>query len=283
MTRTIALLTDFGTEDVYVGVMKGVMRAITPQADFIDITHAIQPQNVREGAFALLNSAPFFPPETVFLVVVDPGVGSRRRPLAVRAGAHHFVAPDNGILDYILAQHADALAVELTMEAFRRPEVSNTFHGRDVFAPAAAYLASGVAVTELGPQIERLASLPEPQLILEAGQITGEVVHIDHFGNVITSIGGLRWVGEDRLLLEPRFGEARKTVRILAEDATVIAQGQELMGIAQAYHEVERGYLLAQVDSNGFLEIAVNQGHAAERLDIKVGDRVVLQFQDQSA
>src|SRR5688500_2938100 len=146
MSRLIALLTDFGTEDIYVGVMKGVMKSIAPDAEFIDITHAITPQSIQEGALALKNSYHYFPQGTIFLVIVDPGVGSTRRPIVVTAGGYTFVAPDNGVLSYMLVELitiSDVQAFNLAHPSYRLQNISNTFHGRDVFAPAAAHLASG--------------------------------------------------------------------------------------------------------------------------------------------
>jgi len=158
MASTIALLTDFGTQDTYVGVMKAVMLGINPAAQFIDLTHEIRPQNVRQAALVLLNTYRYCPPGTVFLTVVDPGVGGGRKPIAVRAGDYSFVAPDNGLLSYVLDElpekHIVELTekhiVELTNSAYRLPTVSHTFHGRDVFAPAAAHLAAGVPLESLG-------------------------------------------------------------------------------------------------------------------------------------
>jgi S-adenosylmethionine hydrolase len=279
----IALLTDFGTNDIYVGVMKGVMHSICPQASFIDITHHIQPQSVRQGAFALLNAYRYFPQGTVFLAVVDPGVGSTRRPIALYAGGYTFIAPDNGILTYVLSEMSDVRIVELTNTDYQLKQPSNTFHGRDIFAPAAAHLAAGVAFSELGQPLESTFSLPMPQL--EVGrQVVGEVMHIDRFGNIVTSIGQLRWVSEDRLTLYPRFGgDKERSVPVLAHDAVVTIHGLTINSLSHAYSDTARGYLLALVGSDGHLEIAINQGNAATRLDVSIGDRVELQIGDVDA
>lgn len=275
MTQTIALLTDFGTEDIYIGVMKGVMRGIAPQADFIDITHAITPQSVRGGALALLNSVRYFPDGTVFLVVVDPGVGSKRRAVLVEAGGYRFIAPDNGVLSYTLAKFDDVQAVELSNPAYRLHNVSSTFHGRDVFAPAAAYAARGdVPLADFGNPLDELFTLPQPQVSLHDDKIIGEVTHIDHFGNIITSIGLLRWVEDNKVALKHADG----ILRFSADAASVKIQSETLHTIAHAYYEAPRGHLLVQVDSNGYLEIAINQDNAAKRLDALVGDIVELHF-----
>lgn len=276
-TIVIALLTDFGAADIYVGVMKGVILSIDPQAQIVDITHSIQPQNVRQAAFALLNSYRYFPEGTVFLVVVDPGVGTDRKPIAIHAGKYKFVAPDNGVLSYVLYELRDAFAVELSNPTYQLTGVSSTFHGRDIFAPAAAHLGKGVALRALGTPLLNPIALPEPQLGINGKRITGEVMHIDHFGNIVTSIGSLRWVAPERLTLNPRFGEFA-TQPIPAATATVELGGVTLTGIRHAFGEAERGELITIVESNGFLEIAVNQGSAVARLDVTIGDRVELQI-----
>lgn len=270
----VALLTDFGLSDTYVGVMKGVMLGIDPAAQFIDITHGIEPQNVRQAALALMNAVQYFPTGTVFLVVVDPGVGTARRPIAVQAGGYAFVAPDNGVLSYALARMDGARAVEITQTL---PDVSNTFHGRDVFAPAAAKLSAGVPLESLGTLLPRMVSMPTPELDIDStGRVFGEIVHIDRFGNLITSIGHMRWVNDARLTLSSAFGRANDLLPVLAERAEVRVGGTVIMNIRHTYSEAERGVLLALVGSSSFLEISVNQGSAAARLDVAIGDRVEL-------
>jgi S-adenosylmethionine hydrolase len=277
--KTIALLTDFGSQDIYVGVMKGVMLNICPEAHFIDITHAIPPQSVRGGAIALRNSYRYFPQGTVFLVIVDPGVGSARRPIAVKAGGYTFIAPDNGVLSYALSELGEFQAVELENPSYRLGKVSATFHGRDVFAPASAYLAKGdVSLAMLGRRVVELTELPLPTVQYHNGLITGEVTHIDRFGNIITSIGELRWMEETHLVMN---AEGLKTVGIQAESCVIKIGDETIYGVVRAYHEIERGGLLAQADSNGYLEIAVNQGDAARRLQVSIGDSVeVVLMQD---
>jgi S-adenosylmethionine hydrolase len=277
MLIVIALLTDFGTTDIYVGVMKGVILSIDPQAQIIDITHNIQPQNVRQGAFALLNSYRHFPDGTVFAVVVDPDVGTDRKPVAVQAGRYTFVAPDNGVLSYVLYEIRDAFAVELNNPSYQLASVSSTFHGRDVFAPAAAHLNKGIALRAMGTPLLYPVTLPEPVLNISPKKVTGEVMHIDHFGNVSTSIGYLRWVAPERLTLNKRFGDFA-TVPVPAATTEVVIGATTIAGIRRTFGEVERGDLLALVESSGFLEIAVNQGSAAARLEVSIGDRVELQI-----
>ena len=276
----IALLTDFGTSDIYVGAMKGVMHGIVPDAILIDITHAIQPQNVQQGAFALLNSYRHFPARTVFLVVVDPGVGSTRKPIAVQTKDYGFIAPDNGVLSYVLSELGHYGAVSLDNERYyHRGTLSQTFHGRDIFAPGAAYLARGdVPLADFGETLETLIMLPEPRLRMTENTIEGDVIHIDHFGNIITSIGVFAWGQDSELHLNPRFGQVDKPPMITADAVKTSLNGITLTGISRAYHTVERGNLLVQIDSNGYLEIAVNHGNAAQRLQTAIGDSVKVEF-----
>ncbi len=279
--RSIALITDFGVQDTYVGVMKGVMRDIHPEAQFIDITHAVAPQHVREAAFALLIAYSYFPAGTVFLVVVDPGVGSTRQPIAVQAGDYYFVAPDNGVLSYALAHFDQTTAVQITEHTL--PHISRTFHGRDVFAPAAAHLAAGQPLASLGPAMQELVHLPVPLLEVAGRRVKGEVLHIDHFGNIITSIGRLTIPEAGRLTLNTAFQPATGNVPINPESAQVRINETNITAIQQAYADVRRGDLLALVGSSGFLEISVNQGNAADRLDAAVGDRVEISIGDIDA
>lgn len=279
MDRLIALLTDFGTSDAYVGIMKAVMQRIYPPARFIDITHDITPQDIQQGALALLSAYRYFSPRTIFLVVVDPGVGSQRRPLAVQAGDYLFVAPDNGVLSYVLAETQVLSAVELTNPAYQITPVSQTFHGRDIFAPAAAYLATGVPVHAFGPEVPQPEMLPAPHLHIDQTAVTGQVTRIDRFGNIITSIGQMRWLAPDQLEIAPRFGShADLPGSISASGVTIRLQGYTLSSIRRAYSEVQPGDLLALIDSAGFLEIAANQGNAASILGVSPGVTVTLQI-----
>jgi S-adenosylmethionine hydrolase len=278
MRRTIALLTDFGTTDTYVGVMRGVMLGIAPDAQFADLTHAVQPQNIKQAAFLLLNSYHFFPPETIFLVVVDPGVGSIRKPIAVRAGGYNFVAPDNGVLSYVLSEIGRYQTVQLENEQYRLAGTSNTFHGRDIFAPAVAHLASGVALERFGGVVKQPLLLPEPTLIINENRISGEVLHVDHFGTAVTSIGILNWSGLTKLTLTPRFG-GRSALTFSADTSMAAVGDQHVAEIKHAYAEVGQGEALALVGSSGYLELSINGGNFAERFGMKIGDPVELQVE----
>ncbi|MEA3341136.1 MAG: SAM-dependent chlorinase/fluorinase [Chloroflexota bacterium] len=313
----VTLITDFGTADSYVGSMKGVILNIAPNAQLVDITHHIAPQNVRQAAYALYTAYPFFPPHAVHLAVVDPGVGSARRPIALSTPEGAFVGPDNGIFSYVMAAKKQFFektqnpalnvsrkvrgvvgvlganenepveaVVELTDPRYRLPQVSHTFHGRDIFAPAAAHLATGVPITDLGPLVRDLVTFPPPRLEIAAETITGEVLHADHFGNIVTSIGRLAWGGGE-LSLEPAFQEARGRkqeaggggrTRFEAGDATIVVGGRKIIGVRRTYAEVEPGETLALVGSEGYLEIAVREGSAARRLELRPGDTVMVRI-----
>lgn len=278
MSQIIALLSDFGDRDTYVGTMKGVILGIAPDVCLVDITHNVDPQHVRQGAFMLGNVYHHFPAGTVFLVVIDPGVGSMRRPIALRGGGYTFVAPDNGVLSYVMDMLGQGEIIELTNTDYWLPEISRTFHGRDIFAPVAAHLASGVSLQELGDPPGQVVRLPKPQMHVNGQQVTGEVMHIDHFGNVTTSIGHMYWESEGRLTLASAFNDDLPKMRVSAENSTVLLHGETIYSIRASYSEALRGDLLAVVGSSGYLEVAVNQGNAAERLDVVVGDRVELEI-----
>lgn len=278
MPPTIALLTDFGTTDTYVGIMKAVMQRIAPDARFIDITHGIQPQNVRQGAFTLLNAFTYFGPGTIFLVVVDPGVGGTRKPIAASAGGYYFVAPDNGVLSYMLADFENPEVVELSNLSYQLTPVSNTFHGRDIFAPTAAHLASGVPLYKFGPTVEHVYKQLLPQLKIEGSQIIGQALYTDHFGNIITSIGKFNWTDEHTLRLTPQFGNKDRAVNVPAEKVSIKIRNTTIAQIRRTYGEVDRNELLTLIGSSGYLEIALNQGSAASQLNLTSGDQVTLQI-----
>lgn len=253
----ITLTTDFGLSDGYVAAMKGVILGIAPQATLVDITHQIAPQNVREAAYVLATTLPYFPPDTVHVAVVDPGVGSARRPMAARIDGSYCVGPDNGVFTYLLqAASQPALCVHLDNPAYWRPQVSRTFHGRDIFAPVAAHLASGVALPALGtPLVDPVRfAVQEPEQQPD-GNLCGQVVHVDRFGNVISNIPG-GWLAG----------------RIW----TVRLAGQQIAGPSLTYADAAPGQLLALISSDGTLEVAVREGSAAERLGVAAGEPIVV-------
>ncbi|OGO05038.1 MAG: hypothetical protein A2Y73_02495 [Chloroflexi bacterium RBG_13_56_8] len=255
MSTIITLCTDFGTQDGYVAAMKGVILSIAPQARIVDITHEVARQRVGEGAFVFYSACRYFPVETIHLVVVDPKVGSARRALAVRTANYRFVAPDNGILSYVLRKDPPLEIVSLTRKAYWREAVSHTFHGRDIFAPVAAHLANGVSLTKLGEPIDDLVWLDAPQPAQHAdGSISGHVIHIDRFGNVITNIPA-------------EMLTSRRDWRVWVGNASVT-------GLSTTYASGEPGDLIALIGSHGNLEVAIREGDAARAAGVGVGAEV---------
>lgn len=264
----IALLSDFGYRDHYAGVMKGVIASIAPDAPLIDITHGIPPQEIAAGAIALRESRRFFPPRTIFLAVVDPGVGTERLPIAIetRAGAR-FVGPDNGLL-WPAAERAGIRAiVELRTTRYRLPNPSATFHGRDIFAPAAAWLWRGARIGALGPHVEAIERLefgPDPE---ESGrELRGAVIYVDGFGNLVSNISREIF---DRFAA--RFHGRRLSVRI-GRRAPV--------GIYRAYRDVPARAPLATFGSFEMLEAAVRDGSAAKYFDAGAGERITVRAEN---
>lgn len=273
------MTTDFGTADGYVGAMKGVILSITPDARMVDISHEIAPQNVRQGAVVLDSAYPYFPSRSVHLVVVDPGVGSNRRAIAVGSPAGRFVAPDNGVLSFVLAREAVEAVVELLNPLYRLPVLSDTFHGRDLFAPAAAHLAAGVPLRDLGPAVKHPVAIPLPRLAIGSDGVTGEVLHVDRFGNVITSICRLHW-NEDVLSLKPAYpvtGDVEQ-VSFSAGNAKVVVADRVIAGVHRTYAQVAAGHTLALVGSSGHLEIGQRMGNAARSLGLTPGARVEVRY-----
>lgn len=255
----VAVLTDFGTRDHYAGTMKGVALDICPDLTFVDITHEIAPQDILGAAFELAAAFRYFPAGTVFLVVVDPGVGSSRRAIAVEAGPYRFVAPDNGVLCPALdVLKKDCLVVEITEPRYARPSVSRTFEGRDRFAPAAAWLARGIGLNELGPSLESWTRLHFPPPVVKPESISGHVLRVDRFGNLISNI--------DRSLYE-RFAD-RGSAQVFA--------GADMVPVIATYADIAPGSVCALFGSADYLEIAVNGGNASQRLGLAPGSEIAL-------
>lgn len=274
----IVLLTDFGLQDAYVGVTKGVLLRLCPGAPLIDLTHAIRPQDVRQAAFVLQTSYRYFPSESVFLVVVDPGVGSSRRPIAIETEGGRFVGPDNGVFSGVLAEAPFWTAVEIDPARVALNGLSFTFHGRDLFAPAAARLARGDALDSLGPPAGDPVMLPPPRLVIDRNTIQGEVITADHFGNIITSISPLYWREDGALELRPRDPPETLPIIIDPKRARIEISGRALHCISRTYAHVPPGQIMALVNSINHLEIAVNGGDAQAALGVKWGQQVILHF-----
>jgi S-adenosylmethionine hydrolase len=278
MSSVITLTTDFGYNDAYVAAVKGAILSINPEANIIDVSHSIKPQNILQAAFILSIAYRYFPKQTVHVAIVDPGVGSERRGIILKAPSAVFVAPDNGILSYIIDDLfanvvAQSIGRSLTNQAtteivfkkglqaaaitdprFWRHPVSPTFHGRDIFAPVAAGLSLGISPYEFGEKINSLHILPIPKPSFESdGSIVGRVLHIDHFGNLITNI---------------------KTSDLPRKDLMIEVAGYRIQGITDYYAQKEG--VLAIVGSSGYLEISLRDGSACDFLGAAVGDEVIV-------
>jgi hypothetical protein len=262
LTHIITLMTDFGLRDGYVGVMKGVILGLAPEARLVDLTHLIGPQNVAEAAVAFNRSAPYFPEGTIHICVVDPGVGTARRPIAAQIGAQRFVGPDNGIITLLYRRaRREGWPVEivhLNQPRYWRAEISNVFHGRDIFAPVAAHLARGAALADVGASIADPMLLPFALPERTASGLRGEIMHIDHFGNIATNI---------------RTDDMAE-LRAEAREVIVRAGGAEVRGLARTFGERAPGELIAFYNSHGELGLAVVNGSAGQRLNARVGDAV---------
>jgi len=254
----ITLTTDFGTEDGYVGAVKGVIKRINPEAEVVDITHRIEPFDVLAAAFALNNFYRFFPPGTIHMVVVDPGVGSPRQPLAIRSEDFFFVGPDNGIFSFVYENERMIEMVVLSRQRYFLAQPSSTFHARDIFAPVSAYLSLGVDIKEFGGPAKECFKLKIPEPALSKKRLEGEVIHVDRFGNLITNIKAR--------LLEGRSIE------------TIGIGGKRLKGMVRSYFDIPKEKIGALVGSSGFLEIATNQGNAQRLLKAKTGTSVKITF-----
>jgi S-adenosylmethionine hydrolase len=263
----ITLTTDFGLKDPFVGIMKGVILGINPDAVIIDISHGISPQNIFEASQILAMSYKYFPPSTVHVAVVDPGVGGTRRPLLVSSGDHAFIGPDNGIFTAVLEQEKDAIShiIHISSHNYFLPVKGPTFHGRDIFAPVAAWISKGVEKKEFGREIKDYVTLALPEPLLgDDKTLTGEIVYIDSFGNAVTNIS---------CILLTTFGHD-----IPPESLKVLYRNQQL-GIARSYQEKKDSDLAALFNSFDFLELFLYGGDAAKRFGIQTGEKVTITYE----
>jgi S-adenosylmethionine hydrolase len=250
----IALLTDFGTRDHYAGTLKGVALSICPDTMLLDITHDVPPHDVLAGALELAACYRYFPAGTIFLAIVDPGVGTSRRGIAAEAGEYRFVAPDNGVLSMVFDETAPKRVVELTERRYSRPTISRTFEGRDRFAPAAAWLAKGIELTALGRPAGAVHRLDVPKPRVTGEGIDGEVVRVDRFGNLITNI--------DRKTFERLAAAERLTIRV---------GERHISKVVSTFADADPGEVCALIGSSDHLEIAKNGGSAASLLSLDRG------------
>lgn len=261
MRNVITLTTDFGLQDYYVSAMKAVMLGIAPEVRLIDVSHDIPSQDIMAGSWVLKNSAMLFPSKTVHTVVIDPGVGTERHPIALQIEDQYFVGPDNGIFS-LLTTETNYKAVRLTKQQYLRDHPSTTFHGRDIFAPAAAHLSRGVPLEELGEPLDELVSYRWMQPIADKDGLQGTVIHIDKFGNLITNI-------PDRLLQDV----------IADQDVKIYVGNVILHEIGTTFGSVAEGEPVAYIGSAGMLEVGINKGDAEQMLGIQKGAQISIVLQ----
>ncbi|MBN2035905.1 MAG: SAM-dependent chlorinase/fluorinase [Chitinispirillaceae bacterium] len=256
---SIGLITDYGTADWFAGEMKGAILGISPDTTIIDITHNIPPGDIKCAAFSLLACFRSFPAQTVFCVVVDPGVGTSRAALAIKAGPRYFIGPDNGVLSWAILREEKREIRRIETADLLPDRISSTFHGRDIFGPIAAHLAAGAAFEKIGPLTDTMIEIPWPSPVGNGKGITGSVVHIDRFGNAVSSID-------------------EKTIRSLSGTPTIklLKYGTELP-FCTHFQQVPTGKGLAYVGSSGFLEIAINNANAAAIFGLHIGDSITVQ------
>lgn len=252
------MLTDFGLKDWFAGTMKGVIFGINPSAKIVDISHDISPQNIMEASCVLKNSSPYFPDNTIFLVVIDPGVGSNRKAIIVKTSRFLYTGPDNGVLSGIYNQEEDEV-IEITNKTYCLPDTSNTFHGRDIFAPVAAYLSMGVSPYLMGTKINSIKNIEAMKPYIDDNKkVCGSIIYTDRFGNLITN------------LCEDFFSDHGIDYK------NISIKGNIINGLSNSYSEKSPGELLAIKGSSGYIEIAVNQGNAGELLQAVTGDSVMV-------
>lgn len=256
--RPITLTTDFSTRDPYIGAMKGAILSVNPDARITDIAHQIRAQDLFAAAFTLNEACRSFPKQTIHVAIIDPGVGGPRMPVIIETAGFLFVGPDNGIFSLALESEQIVRTIRITNEEYFPGPISTTFHGRDIFAPIAGHLSLGVDPGLMGEEADSLIKLSMPEPVVEESEITGEVVHIDGFGNLITNIG-------------------KESLKESGNKTAVNIRGKEIQGIQENYSESAReNTLCAIIGSTGLLEIAVNMGSAEERLNAGVGEKVLV-------
>lgn len=258
----ITLTTDFGADSPYVAQMKAVILSLNPTAQIVDVTHSVPPQDIRRGAWTLEEAGPFWPAGTIHVCVVDPGVGTSRRLVYAEIGSGRYLAPDNGLLSRLARKHGVSTIIALERRQFMRPDVSNTFHGRDILAPVAAHLSLGLDPHRLGPTIDRLVEFPWAEVSVMPGKIKGEVRSIDSFGNLITDI-------EAAKLADVPTDPDR--VRIKCDE-------HETQGLFKTYADQPQMTLVAVIGSSGYLELAIVGDSAAIMLGVRAGAPISVEW-----
>lgn len=256
----ITLTTDFGVRDPYVAEMKAIILGISPKTTIIDITHEVEKFNIRMAAYTLASASPYFPKGTIHVAVVDPGVGTKRRPILIQTKRDYYIGPDNGVLALAAKKQGAAHMYEISNPKLMLPKISSTFHGRDVFAPAAAHLAKGICPAEFGPEIHEFLTPEFAKITRRRDRIVGEIMHVDSFGNIITNL-------EEK---ELKSMGVKENVKIQLKNIEL------KLKLCKAYGEAKNRTPIAIIGSHNFLEIAINQGNAAKTLKIRVGDKITL-------
>ncbi|MEM2816090.1 MAG: SAM-dependent chlorinase/fluorinase [Candidatus Bathyarchaeia archaeon] len=256
----ITLTTDFGLTDPYVAEMKAVILRINPNVTIVDISHQIEKFNIRMGAFILASAAPYFPEGTIHIAVVDPGVGTKRKPILIEAEGAFFIGPDNGLLTFAAKKQGIKHVYEISNPKFMLPKISTTFHGRDVFAPAAAHLSRGVSPSEFGLELHEIFIPTFIEIIKSGETLVGEVIHIDDFGNIITNF----------------TSKELSEVIINGKIRVKLGETELSLNVCKTYADVEPLKPLAIIGSHDFLEVSMNQANAAKFFNVKVGDKITL-------
>ncbi|MEM3704244.1 MAG: SAM-dependent chlorinase/fluorinase [Candidatus Bathyarchaeia archaeon] len=256
----ITLTTDFGLADPYVAEMKGVILKINSEAKIVDISHNIEKFNIKMGAYVLAAAAPYFPDGTIHVAVVDPSVGTKRKPIIIEAKNGFLIGPDNGVLALAAVNQGVKHVYAISNPKFMLPKISSTFHGRDIFAPAAAFLSKGIPPSEFGCEIRKIVTPSFAKIFGREGVLIGEVIHVDGFGNIITNF----------TKKELEFAETKDFVNVKLNGSKLSLK------LCKAYADVEPRKPLAIIGSHDFLEISINQGSAAETFKVKPGDKVIL-------
>jgi S-adenosylmethionine hydrolase len=275
----IALITDFGFDDPFVGIMKGVISRISPQAQVIDINHAIPQGDIQRAAIQLWMARSHFPVQTTFLVVVDPGVGTERKAILVEDTNFRYVGPDNGL--FSLAIEGEFSAWELSDPAYHLGNGSATFHGRDIFAPVAAHSANGVPGKEMGEKLRDILHIPHPKLQIKPDRISGEVIYNDRFGNLLTSLGIFTKSGERHYLIEPWVSVDEASVqeqRYQIDEATMMLPNHEKLAWVETFSDIPPAKCGILVGSTGLIEIAAFNRSAQALTKLTLGDPVTLVF-----
>ncbi len=272
--KIIALLTDFGIDDPYAGIMKGVITGINTDARLIDLSHQIPPGDIQRGAFVLWQAAQDFPTGTIFLCVVDPGVGTSRKGIILQCNGQSFIGPDNGLFSYVTVNKTFS-AWELSNPEFQLDNPTNTFHGRDIFAPAAAYCSLGTSGPEFGKSIQNIVQLPPPEISFKKNKLVGEVISFDRFGNTFTSLG--QFYLADKIL---KFSSWITSLEVQINDPTNlnIQVNDQYLPFVTTFGAIPNGACAGLIGSTGLLEIVANQHSARSLLNLELGIRIILEW-----